>query len=181
MAAVLIVQEVGLCLFPCKSKCGWLFRVVRGGVPGDSPQNSPQGHSFQLSPKSLFSSVFFDFCQLAGGVGFVPFVMLYNKLSAFGTWDFSREFELFSLSSVHVWTSFVQGTLKTLLKTRPTNNSNFSSSSGMSHSSRFLCCCKQNHFHAFTLLCLFTFSRFLFAFLWTSTRFSFEFCLCWRG
>ena len=41
MAAVLIVQveQVGLCLFPRKSKFGWLFRVVRG--VGVSPFNSP--------------------------------------------------------------------------------------------------------------------------------------------
>ena len=49
MAAVLIVQveQVGLCLFPRKSKRGWLFRVVCGGSPQGSPRSG--GQSFQLS------------------------------------------------------------------------------------------------------------------------------------
>ena len=57
MAAVLIAQfeQVGLCLFPRKSKFGWLFRVFRGGSPQGSPRSSPWssprggGQSFQLS------------------------------------------------------------------------------------------------------------------------------------
>ena len=53
MAAVLTVQveQVGLCLFPRRSKFGWLYRVVRGGSPRSSPWGSPRsgGQSFQLS------------------------------------------------------------------------------------------------------------------------------------
>lgn len=49
MAAALLVQveQVGLSLFPRKSSCGRLFRVVRGGSPQDSPRSSPLG-----SPRS---------------------------------------------------------------------------------------------------------------------------------
>jgi len=53
MEAVSIVQveQVGLSLFPRKSYCGRLFRVVHGGSPQDSPRSSPRngGQSFQLS------------------------------------------------------------------------------------------------------------------------------------
>ena len=51
MAVVLIVQveQVGLCLFPRKSKFGWLFRVVRGGSPQSSPRSGGQSFS-QRSP-----------------------------------------------------------------------------------------------------------------------------------
>ena len=44
MTAVLIVQveQVRLCLFPRKSKFGWLFRVVRGDNPQGSPRSSPR-------------------------------------------------------------------------------------------------------------------------------------------
>ena len=49
MAAVLIVQveQVGLCLFPRKSKRGWQFRVVRGVSLQGSPPSG--GQSFQLT------------------------------------------------------------------------------------------------------------------------------------
>ena len=53
MVAVLTVQveQVGLCLFPRRSKFGWLYSVVRGGSPRSSPWGSPRsgGQSFQLS------------------------------------------------------------------------------------------------------------------------------------
>ena len=53
MAAVLTVQveQVGLYLFPRRSKFGWLYRVVCGCSPRSSPWGSPRsgGQSFQLS------------------------------------------------------------------------------------------------------------------------------------
>ena len=76
---------------------------------------------FEFPNSSHSRLLFFVFCQLSGGTGFVPFAMFYNKLLAFGTLDFSREFKLVSINYIHVWTSFVQGTLKTSLKTRQTN------------------------------------------------------------
>ena len=130
------------------------------------------------SPHSKSLHVFLGLSQFTGSLWSVPFAMIYNKLTALGTWHFFGEFEVVSVNNIYIWTSIVQGELETTLKGRQTDRlvlcavqflstvlknlhnvtvSKFSSSWGVSHSYQFSFSCKQNHFHAFMSLCVFTF------------------------